>query len=275
MKIESHTLNDLHALRYAPDDGESKYALVISHGLGGHGGIYGPFCEHHAAKGAELWCYDAPGHGRSTSTRPRGQFTMAEWAQATRDFAAHVKAKTGLPVFALGSSLGVAAAISSVDSPDISGVICMGSLAVPGSPTIKSMTGHWRSEGLQQVLDQMGRALRLDISLFFDFDEDYGYKGAGEAKKQDPLNTWSYDLASWASILNYDPPQPLSENTKPVLYTAGTKDPNIPDGVLEILVAEIGGPVKLELFEDAGHQLMLFNTEEYSSCVHAFCLENS
>lgn len=69
MKIESHTLNDLYARRYAPDDQEAKYALVISRGLGGHGGIYGPFCEHHAAKGAEIWCYDAPGHGRSTTTR--------------------------------------------------------------------------------------------------------------------------------------------------------------------------------------------------------------
>ena len=45
--------------------------------------------------------------------------------------------------------------------------------------------------------------------------------------------------------------------------------------MLDILVAEIGGPVTLKLFEGAGHQLMLFNTEEYSSCVHAFCLENS
>lgn len=275
MKTESHIVNDLHATRYTPEDQEAKYALVISHGLGGHGGIYNAFCAHHAAKGVEIWSFDAPGHGLSTSTRPRGQFTMEEWAQGTRDFAAHVKAKTGLPVFALGSSLGVSAAISAIDSPDLSGVICMGSVAVPGSPTIKAMTEAWRSEPVQELLTQFGRALRLDLPLFFDFDEDYGFKGAYEAKKQDPLNTWSYDLASWASILNYVPPIPLSENTKPVLYTAGSKDPNTPEGALELIVAEIAGPVTLKIFEDATHQLMLFNTEEYSDCVHTFCLENA
>ena len=40
MKIESHTLNDIHAFRYAPDDQQAKYAIIVSHGLGGHGGIY-------------------------------------------------------------------------------------------------------------------------------------------------------------------------------------------------------------------------------------------
>ncbi|MCB1690467.1 MAG: alpha/beta hydrolase [Halioglobus sp.] len=274
MKIESHTLNDLHAYRYFDDEKEQQYALVISHGLGGHGGIYGTFCEHHAAHGADIWSYDAPGHGLSNRARARGTFTMDEWAQATRDFAAHIKAKTGLPVFALGSSLGVAAAISAVNSPAISGVICMGSLAVPGSPTVKSMMGHWSSEPVKQVLTELGRGARLDLALFFDFDKDYGFLGAAEAKRQDPLNTWSYDLASWASFLNYVPPEPLIENVKPIFYTAGTEDPNIPEGFIEILVSEIGGPVTLKKFEGAGHQLMLFNTEEYSSAVHEFCLSN-
>jgi pimeloyl-ACP methyl ester carboxylesterase len=274
MKIESHILNDLHAYRFYDDTVEQKYALVISHGFGGHGGIYNSFCEHHASHGVDIWSYDAPGHGLSNRTRPRGTFTMDEWAQATRDFAEHIKAKTGLPVFALGSSLGVAAAISSVDCPAVTGVISMGSIAVPGSPTVKSMLAYWSSEPVQQVLTELGRGARLDLALFFDFDKDYGFLGAAESKKMDPLNTWSYDLASWASIWNYVPPQPLIENVKPVFYTAGTEDPNIPDGAIDLLVSEIGGPVTVKTFEGAGHQLMLFNTEEYSSAVHEFCMDN-
>jgi len=43
MKLETHLLNELHAFRYTGLD--PKYALVISHGLGGHGGIYDVFCE--------------------------------------------------------------------------------------------------------------------------------------------------------------------------------------------------------------------------------------
>ena len=82
MKLEHHILNELHAFRYTGDD--PKYGLVISHGLGGHGGIYDRFCEHHAPKGVDIWSYDAPGHGRSTTNRPRGQWQMSEWAQASR-----------------------------------------------------------------------------------------------------------------------------------------------------------------------------------------------
>lgn len=68
----------------------------------------------------------------------------------------------------------------------------MNSLAGPGSPTIKALTEAWRSEPVQALLEQFGRALRLDLPLFFDFDKDYGFRGALEARKQDPLNSWFY-----------------------------------------------------------------------------------
>lgn len=272
MKIETHLLNELHAFRYTGEN--PKYAIVISHGLGGHGGIYDIFCEHHCAKGADIWSYDAPGHGRSTTNRPRGQWTMDEWAQASRDWAAHVKKTTGLPVFTLGSSLGVAAAISARDEPAVSGVICMGSLAVPGSPLLVEPSAPWRSDEVKAVLAQIGRGAALNIDSFFNFDNDYGYIGAAEQKKLDPYNTWTYDLASWASLFQYDPPQPLDQNTKPVLYTAGEKDELAPAEALQFMAASIGGPVQLEIFPDAGHQLMLFETEKFSDVVHKFCLAN-
>ena len=60
---------------------------------------------------------------------------MDEWAQASRDWAAHVHELTGLPVFTLGSSLGVAAAISAIDSPAVTGAILMGSLQAASSTT--------------------------------------------------------------------------------------------------------------------------------------------
>jgi len=269
MQIETHLLNELHCFRYPSPD--ASYALVVSHGLGGHGGIYNTFCEHHIAKGAELWCYDAPGHGRSTPTRPRGTWTMDEWAQASRDWAAHVHELTGLPVFTLGSSLGVAAAISAIDSPAVTGAILMGSGAVPGSPVLQSYADMWGHEQVRAVLAQVGRGARLDIPTFFDFDVDYGFQGATEQKKLDPYNTWSYDLASWASFFQYVPPQPLAENTKPVLYAAGEKDPNIKPEVLQMVAATIGGPVQVEVFPDGVHQLMLFETEAFSTVVHDFC----
>lgn len=271
MKLEHHTLNELHAFRYTGDD--PKYGLVISHGLGGHGGIYDRFCEHHAPKGADIWSYDAPGHGRSTTNRPRGQWQMSEWAQASRDFARHARETTGLPAFTLGSSLGVAAAISAIDSDAVTGAILMGSGAVPGSAAIEMAASPWRSEEFTKIIEMLGRGAQLHIPSFFNFDEDYGYDGAQKQKEMDPYNTWSYDLESWASLFQYTPPVPPAENTKPVLYAAGSKDPHFAPEALDFVASCIGGPVKKMLFDDAHHQLMLFATERFSEAVHEFCLE--
>lgn len=273
MNVETHILNELHCFRYPAAD--ASYALVVSHGLGGHGGIYNRFCEHHSAKGAELWCYDAPGHGRSTTNRPRGTWTMDEWAQASRDWATHVHELTGLPVFTLGSSLGVAAAISAIDARAVSGAILMGSAAVPGCSLLEGVAAPWRSDDVAAILASVGRGAQLDIGTFFNFDEDYGYTGATEQKKLDPYNTWSYDLASWASFFQYDPPQPLADNTKPVLYAFGENDALATPDIIRAVAAEIGGPVTVEIFPEGVHQLMLFETEAFSDLIHDFCTTNA
>jgi len=272
MRVEQHVLNELHSFRFVGAD--PKYALIISHGIGAHGGIYDVFCEHHAAKGADIWSYDAPGHGRSTTNRPRGQWRMEEWVQATCDYATHVKNMTELPVFTLGSSLGVGAAISAIGHEDVSGAILMGSTVVPGSPMMKMAGTPFRSEQWKSAVAMLQGAATLNIGRFFNFDEDYGYKGAQAQKKADPWNTWEYDLESWASLFQYDPPIPVEDNTKPVLYTLGEHDPTFPVDMVKITANAIGGPVQFEVFKDAGHQLMLFHTKEFSDLVHGWALKH-
>jgi len=266
---ETHKVGEIHVHR-VPAQGDAHYALVISHGIGAHGGIYNVFCTHHAARGVDIWSYDAPGHGQSTTNRPRGQWTMEEWTQAGISVAEHVKRETGLPVFLLGSSLGVGAAISGVHSDAVAGGIMMGSPVVPGGGAVKMMGEAWRTEAVQNVLAQLGRAARMDVGLLFNFDEDYGYAGAGEQKRLDPWNTWSYDLASWATLFTYDPPVPPEDNVKPVLYAAGENDPSFPPDVIKMAADSIGGPVTLKIFEGASHQLMLFHTSEFSDAVDEF-----
>jgi pimeloyl-ACP methyl ester carboxylesterase len=270
MLVETHLLEEIFARRYRGPD--ARYALVISHGIGAHGGIYDAFCTHHAAKGADIWSYDAPGHGRSTTTRPRGQWTMAEWVDASVRYAEHVKAETGLPVFTLGSSLGVAAAYCALHSDAITGAILMGAPAIPSSPMMAMRGAPWRSEAVQQAVATTGRAARLDVGILFNFDDDYGYQGAGEQKRLDPWNTWSYDLASWASLFTYDPKIPVGENRKPVFVASGEKDPSFPPAVMKMAAESIAGPVKLRIFEGASHQLMLFHTADFSNAVHEFVL---
>lgn len=270
MLMETHMLGELHAFRYRGED--PRYALVISHGIGGHGGIYDIFCTEHAARGADIWAYDAPGHGRSTTTRPRGQWSMSEWADASVRFAEHVKEKTGLPVFVLGSSLGAGAAFSALHSDAVTGAIIMGSAVIPSTPGFKAYGEPWRGEATQAALKQLGRGARLDVGTFFNFDEDYGYSGAGEQKRLDPWNTWSYDLASWASLFTYEPQISADRNSKPILLTSGEKDPTFPPAVMKALAEAIAGPVELQTFEGAGHQLMLFHTAPFSQAVRDFAL---
>jgi pimeloyl-ACP methyl ester carboxylesterase len=269
--MEQHVLNELRSFRFTGED--PKYALIISHGIASHAGIYDVFCERHAAKGADIWSYDAPGHGRSTTNRPRGKWRMEEWVRASMDYATHVKNLTGLPIFTLGSSLGVGAAISAISHDDVTGAILMGSTVVPGHPMLQMMGAPFRSEEWKSAVGLLRGAGKLDIGRFFNFDEDYGYAGALEQKKADPWNTWDYDLESWASLFQYDPPAPIADNTKPVLYTVGENDPTFPVEMVKAVAGGIGGPVDFEVFDGAGHQLMLFHTDEFSNTVHEWALK--
>jgi hypothetical protein len=102
---------------------------------------------------------------------------MSGWINAGVVLAKHVIEKTGLPVFLMGSSLSVGAAFSGIYSDDVVGGILMGSPVVPSSPSLEEVGKPWRIEGIEDLLNSLGRAARLDIGPFFNFDEDYGYAG--------------------------------------------------------------------------------------------------
>ena len=269
---EEHVLNEIHAYRYCGD--KPEYALIISHGIASHGGIYDVFCCHHAAKGVDIWSFDAPGHGKSTTNQPRGEWTLDRWAQASAMYAEYVKKEVGVPVFTLGSSLGVAAAYSALHSDAISGAILMGSPAVPGTAMVSAAAPIWESEHVQAMLKMMGRAARLDCGILFNFDEDYGYSGAGEQKRLDPWNTWSYDLSSWSTLFTHKPAIPVTENTKPILVACGEKDPSFSPDLMQKVASEIAGPVEFYCLEGGKHQLMLFHTEAFSNKVHEWAKAN-
>jgi alpha-beta hydrolase superfamily lysophospholipase len=182
MHRQEHVVDGVFGYRFAGD--EPSHAVLVCHGMGGHGGIYDVFGEAYARVGAEVWCIDLPGCGRSTSTRRPGSFTVAEWVDATVGYAAHIRAATRLPVVVLGSSLGVmpaAAALGAND--DIVAAVLMG-FAVAGLP---GQEPHpFRSEAGQAILAQVGTTAAVKIDRLVDFDADYGYPGAGEAKRRDP-----------------------------------------------------------------------------------------
>ena len=268
MRREEHVVGDTFAYRFA--GAQADHAVLVQHGIGGHGGIYDRFGAHYAGLGAEVWCMDAPGHGRSCVERRAGQFTLQEWVDAALGMSEHIVAETGLPVFIKGSSPGAAAAYCAYAASDIhAGAILMG-YAIPSSPLIPA-DNPFRTTAFEQMDAFFGPALRFDIDQYVDFDEDYGFRGAGRQKHTDALNTWSYDLASWASILRYDPAVPLSANTKPILFAVGENDPMFPPAAAQSVVDATAGPVDFHIHPGGVHQLMLFHTADYSEVLHQWC----
>ncbi len=268
MKLEQHMIGEIHARRYCAD--EPRYAILISHGLGGHGGMYDRFGTYHSTRGADIWSYDAPGHGQSTTTRPRGQFEMAEWVDAGMAYVEHIKRETGLPVFTLGSSLGVAAAYSCLASEMVQGCIMMGATLVPGTKTYNQMGANFQSNEVKLLIDAFGRSLRFEVKNFVSYDEDYGYKGAEDQKRLDPWITWSYDLSSFYSFFNYEPTVPVGENSKPILVTAGSEDAMFSEDRMRAMAKGIAGPVEVEIIKGGSHQLLMFDTERFSNAVQTF-----
>lgn len=268
MRIEQHMIGEIHARRYPSDD--PRYAVLISHGLGGHGGMYDRFGTHHSVRGADIWSYDAPGHGQSTSTRPRGQFEMQEWVDAGLSYVEFIKQETGLPVFTLGSSLGVAAAYSCLACESVKGCILMGATLVPGTPTFNQMGACFQNEGVKDLIKSFGRSSRFEVKNFVSYDEDYGYKGAEDQKRLDPWITWSYDLASFYSFFNYAPAIGVAENTKPILVTAGSEDAMFSEDRVRAMAKGISGPVDVDIVEGGSHQLLMFETSRFSDAVHGF-----
>jgi hypothetical protein len=124
------------------------------------------------------------------------------------------------PYFIKGSSLGATAAYCAYAASDVfAGAVLMGFM-IPSSPLIPT-ENPFRTTAWEQMSAMFGRALEFNIGRYIDFDVDYGFDGAAEQKRRDPLNTSTYDLAAIASILRYDPAVALADNTKPFLFQSG------------------------------------------------------
>lgn len=271
MQREEHVIGDVFAYRYtgtAPD-----HALLICHGMGGHGGIYDPFCATYAGShAADVWSIDLPGFGRSTNGGRRGEFTASQWVDATVAAAEHIVDETGLPVVVKGSSLGVFAASAALLASDvIEAAVLMGMAVAGAGALIPGRPPHpFTTEAGQQILHEFGRTAVVKIDRLVDFDIDYGFTGAAEEKRRDPLNTWEMDLASFASIFTYTPVARWSDNTKPLLFTVGELDPLSPPDRVRFVAELLPCFNEVHVHPQGVHQLMLFHTVEYCAVVRDF-----
>jgi acylglycerol lipase len=66
-KIKNSQNEEIHFYKYLAE--EEKDVLMISHGLGEHGGRYDLFSEYFTQKGYSVYCHDHKGHGKSYGKR--------------------------------------------------------------------------------------------------------------------------------------------------------------------------------------------------------------
>lgn len=268
----------IHGYRYPTI--HPAYALLIAHGTGGHGGTYDVFAQPIAALGADVYSIDLPGHGKARNES--GNWRFVEWLDEVGAAAKEIKSRTGLPVFVLGSSKGAAVAFHALaHSSAVDGAITMGLFLTEVPPPVSLGMGRryreYRSPEGMEIAHTEGDRRRIDLERQFDWNKSYAQNDPDvlEKKKIDPLRTWSWGYASEHSYMTYEPPQPASANTKPVLVTVGGNDPLHPPEYVKQCFDVIGGPKEFQVVAGAGHQLMTYHTQAYVPLVHEWCIRQA
>lgn len=243
----------------------TKYAILILHGTGGHGGCYDSYGFAQATLGADVYAMDLPGHGRSRGQH--GTWSTIDCLTAIDTVVKHIKSNTGLPVFLLGSSQGSAFAYYALNTSDsVAGSITMGLAAFHLSP-FREAIAPLKSKEFEKVSKFFRHSLQIDLKKFLNIENDYGSPEVTQRLLADPDMTWVYDLDSYRDLLIFEPPVKASENKRPMLVTVGENDPFMPPHYVKKLVDQIGGPVTFCEFKDGPHQLMLERTSEFCKVV--------
>lgn len=242
-----------------------RYGVLILHGTGAHGGSYDKYGEAHSAGGVDVYAMDFPNHGKSRGEH--GKWTMEDCLASIDLVARHIKDRTGVPVFLLGSSQGSAFAWYSLNACDvISGAITMGLAAFNLSP-FKEAIAPLKSDEYDKISKFFRGSLQIDLKTYLNIEADYGNEEVTQRLLADPQMTWVYDLASYREMLIYEPEVSAADNKMPLLVTVGENDPFMPPRVVEKIVGQIGGPVTYKEFKGAPHQLILECTEEFCNVV--------
>jgi len=256
-------LNVYHFAAEAP-----RYAILILHGTGGHGGCYDKYGLAHASGGVSVYAMDFPSHGRSRGEQ--GSWTMSDCLQSIDRVASHIRESTGLAVFLLGSSQGSAFAYFSLNrSEAVTGAITMGLAAFNLSPYQEALA-PLRSEAYEKIEKFFRGSLNIDLKKYLRIETDYGSPEVTERLLQDPDMCWTYDLNSYRELLLWQPEVAAADNTRPMLVTVGEHDPFMPPSLVKKVAAQIAGPVTVLEFKDAPHQLMLERTEEFCAAVDSW-----
>jgi len=259
----------VHGYRYK---GDGDYSVLICHGLGGHGGMYDQWAFHHRNRyGADVWSWDMPGFGR---TGVRGHFDADATFDALNRVIAEIRARQDKPLFLLGSSFGVFAAAAGLCIDGVDGAVAQAGVLIPGGPTLMGMRALFSSPSMQMFLaTSVGQACWINTDEINNADENYGDPVVAHQMRSDPDRLVAMKLSGFATLAQFEPPQPLAANAKPFLMLVAEFD-RLLGGVDQVRsnFSTVGGPTTLLVKEGSDkHQLMLSETVWFSDQVDAWC----
>lgn len=265
---EEFFVDEICTYRYAAENPD--YAMLIVHGGGGWGGMYDKFCyPFNEERNVDIWALDLPGFG---DTGQRGVFTAEEQHAVVARLAREIKARTGVPLFCLGSSMGgyYASAASFLD--DVDAVICSATHMFCDGPGKALGQGLFESDDVARLMrSPTGTSLMLDLDLMIDWEKNYGDQEHAKWVVAHPKHASQILFSSWISLFSWQPPAPLSENTKPFLFLVAEADPLVPLKHARKGFDYIGGPNETVVFPTDQHQVMLFHTGPYSDALDEWC----
>lgn len=195
-------------------------AVVVFHpGSGSYARFYCGLGQRLAASGYHLLGIDRPGHGWSDGAR--GDGSIDEALALTAQVVALARARFGLPVVLMGSSLGgllCGFAVLAGQRPDLA---VAHNFLIPGRLFSLRLRGRlverWRRRPyrLHELVRSLARLSRVPALQ--------AYLAAG----RDPQAAWTLTPRLVGSLFRHDPPKPRGP-TAPLVVLTGSRDPAIP-----------------------------------------------
>lgn len=139
-------------LRHWPSNG--PWALVVAHGNGSHGGVYGQLASH--LDGIDVYAPDLRGYG-SSGVPPEEVTDFQGWVDDLTAVCTEAS-KAGKKVVLLGHSLGSLVAVAA--APKVAGLT--GIILSSPSPSSKAMTPEWIG-GVMELLQTKGPAAEVRL----------------------------------------------------------------------------------------------------------------
>lgn len=243
--------------------------LVLIHGWGMHGGVWGPIIDD-LARDFRLSMVDLPGHGRS-SALPDPPFTLAGLARA---LISHVPDQAVWMGWSLGGMVAMQAAL---DYPNA----VQGLILVATTPRFVR-AADWPDAMDPQVLHGFASDLERDwqgtLNRFLVL-ETLGAAGAREVFDQLREELFAHGqpdptaLASGLDILaRVDLRASVGDVGCPMLFVHGGRDRVVPAAAAKA-AAHLARDARLHLMRSAGHAPFLSHSADFLSAVRAFLNE--